>query len=103
MKTIKKIFSVLRNKYIIALVVFAVILLFFDQNDIFVQLGRKHQLEALQAKKKFYEDEITETQKELAELKGGPAAIEKYGREHYYMKRPNEDVFIVIDPSDTTK
>ncbi len=76
---------------------------FFDQNDIFVQMDRSNQLSVLQTKKKFYEDEITKTQKELSDLQNNPAAIEKYARENFYMKKPNEDLFIVTNEADSAK
>lgn len=78
-------------------------MLFFDQNDLFVQHERQQQLNALQAKEKFYQDEIAKTQKDLTDLQSSPAAIEKYAREKFYMKKPNEDLFIVVPAEDSTK
>jgi cell division protein FtsB len=28
---------------------------------------------------------------------GNPALLEKYAREKYFMKRPKEDVFVIVD------
>ena len=95
MGTAKKIFTIAINKYLLALVVFAVIILFLDHNNLFEQLDRKQELKELQAKKKYYEQEIEKSKKELADLSNNPAALEKYAREKFYMKRDNEDLFIV--------
>ncbi len=103
MKFLSQIFSFLKNKYIVAFAVFTFVMLFFDQNNIFIQIDRKAQLNALQEKKKFYEDEIAKTQMELANLQNNPAAIEKYARENFYMKKPNEDLFIVVPATNSTK
>ncbi len=92
------IFSVIKNKYLLSLGIFAVLMLFFDRNDVFTQIERKKQLKELQASKQFYLDEIAKTRKELADLQHNPAALEKYARENFYMKRDNEDVFIVESP-----
>jgi cell division protein DivIC len=103
MKLFSSIFSVLKNKYLLALLVFAFVMFFFDQNDIFVQMDRSDQLSVLQAKKKFYQNEIAKTQKELSDLQNNPAAIEKYARENFYMKKPNEDLFLVVNAADSAK
>lgn len=94
-KVFTGIFVVIRNKYLLSLGIFAVLMLFFDRNDIFTQIERKKQLKELQASKQFYLDEIARTRKELTDLQHNSAALEKYARENFYMKRDNEDVFIV--------
>lgn len=66
-------------------------------------MQRREELATLQAKKQYYIDEIEKTKKELTDLSNNPAAIEKYAREHFLMKRDNEDVFIVENPSEAAK
>ena len=95
MNKARKIFSIVSNKYLVALVLFAVIILFTDHNNLFEQHDRKQELKELQAKKEYYQQEISKTKKELADLSNNPAALEKYAREKFYMKRDNEDVFLV--------
>lgn len=94
-----KIFRIVSNKYIIAITVFAVLMLFVDRNNLFEQMQRRQQLNELLASKKFYQDEIDQTRKNLNDLKDNPAALEKFARENYLMKKDNEDLFIV----DSTK
>lgn len=89
-----KIFRIIANKYVIAIAVFAVLMLFVDRNNIFEQIQRRHQLNELLASKKYYQDEIEKTKKNLNGLKDD-AALEKYARETYLMKKNNEDLFIV--------
>ncbi len=103
MITARKIFSIVTNKYLIAFVVFSVIMLFLDRNNVFEQINRKQELRELQAKKKYYEQEIEKSTKELSELENNAAALEKYAREKFYMKRDNEDLFIVEHPADSLK
>src|SRR5215217_7186118 len=99
MQAAKKIFSVLSNKYIIALSIFAVIILFTDHNNLFEQWDRKQQLKKLLVKKAYYQEEIEKTKRKLAGLSNDATAIEKFAREKFYMKRDNEDIFII----DSTK
>lgn len=97
MKYIQYIISIFKNKYLLSLTVFAVIILFTDHNNLFEQADRKQQLNELLDKQAYYEQKIEQTKKELAELQNNPIALEKYAREHFYMKKDNEDLFIV-DP-----
>jgi cell division protein DivIC len=95
MKLFSRIPAWLRSKYLISLGVFAVIMLFFDKNDIFTQRERKSQLEDLQTSKQYYTDRISSERKELQQLKSNPGTLEKYAREKYLMKKEDEDLFIV--------
>ena len=101
MKLLNNILPWLKNKYLIALAVFAAIMLFFDKNDVFTQSNRKTQLRDLQESKQYYTDRITTERKELEELKSNPGTLEKYAREKYLMKRDNEDLYII--PESTSK
>ena len=100
MDQVKNIITFFRNKYILTLTVFAVVMLFIDHNDIFNQLERKKQLNDLLASKKFYQQQIDQTKKNLADLQNNSAALEKYAREKFLLKRDNEDVFVVSAPND---
>ena len=84
-----------KNKYIITLIAFVVWMIFFDAKDILTQRERTGELRQLQESKAYYTEEIAKERKALEELKSNPAAIEKYAREKYMMKRDNEDLFIV--------
>lgn len=90
-----KILSYLKNKYVLSVLVFLMLIFFYDRNDIFVQLDRAQQLGTLHKSKDFYQHEIEKTNKELNSLEESPAALEKYAREHFFMKKDNEEVFIV--------
>ncbi len=85
----------LKNKFLIALAAFAVILLFLDKNDVFTVMARNKELRELQQSKTYYTGKIAAERKELEALKNNPATLEKYAREKYLMKRDNEDLFII--------
>ncbi len=103
MQTVKNILRIISNKYVIAITVFGVLMLFVDKNDIFVQRQRKKQLSDLLESKKFYQAEIDKTKKSLSDLRDNPAALEKYARETYLMKKDNEDIFIVDSTTGSEK
>ncbi|NDA62588.1 MAG: septum formation initiator family protein [Chitinophagia bacterium] len=95
--------NIITNKYLLASLFFLVWILFFDQRDIFQQIDRQKELNQLEARKKFYQQEIEKSRKELSDLQSNPAAIEKYAREHYLMKKEGEDIFILDDSSSLKK
>ena len=91
----KKTFSILANKYLLAASFFVVWMLFFDQRDFFYVREQKSKLKELENKKHYYQIEIEKAKKDLADLQNNPAALEKFAREHYMMKRDGEEVFII--------
>ena len=82
---------IVTNKYILAGTFFLVWMLFFEQLD------RQKDLNQLETKKVFYQKEIEKSRKELSDLQSNPAAIEKFARERFLMKKEGEDIFILDD------
>lgn len=99
----KKIAPIALNKYVLVLIFFLVWMLFFDQRDIFYVLQQKKELKSLEDKKAYYQNEIAKAQKDLNDLQNSPAALEKFARERYLMKRDGEDIFIVDDDNSSKK
>ena len=93
----KKLTSIITNKYFLAGGFFVVWMLFFDQRDFFQQRERNDKNKKLEAKKQYYLDEINKTQQELNDIQSNPAALEKFARERYLMKKDGEDIFIIED------
>jgi len=84
-----------KNKYLIATILFMVWMLFFDHNNIFLHLQYRKELNELKADKKYYQEQINLTRKEVDLIKSNPQAMEKVAREQYLMKKDDEDVFVV--------
>lgn len=78
-------------------------MLFFDQRDFFYVREQRQKLKELEIKKKYYEQEIAKTKKDLTDLQNNPSALEKFARERYLMKRDGEDIFIIEDSSSIKK
>lgn len=92
-----KVPAVFKNPYFITIVAFGVWMAFFDNNDLVTQYRRYKELSALNEKKEFYLQQIAITNEEYKELTTNPATQEKFAREHYHMKRANEDVFVIVE------
>lgn len=103
MKFLNHIPPFLRNKYFLSLTIFGIVILFLDKNDLFAQLDRRKELKKLEQSKKHYTKEIAAERKELEALKNNPATLEKYAREKYFMKRDNEELFLISEKPDNSK
>ena len=101
---LKKIPSWIKNRYLLTTVAFILWILFFDRNDMFTQAERNRDLRSLQKSKTYYTSQIDAAKKELDQMSHDPAALEKFAREKYRMKKDNEDEFAIDDtPSKDTK
>lgn len=92
----RKLLSVINDRYLIAGLIFATWMLFFDRHDLATQYGYYSQLKDLQAEQKFYTDEIRKTSEGLENIRTNAQEVQKIAREKYQMKKENEDVFILL-------
>lgn len=95
MDLLSRIPSWLSNKYLIATAFFAVWMLFFDHNDLFVQHSRNAELNELMTRKAYYQGQIDQTRAELEKMRLNTASLERIAREKYMMKKDEEDLFLV--------
>lgn len=86
---------IIANKYLLTLVAFVIWMFFFDRNDVPTQINRIQELNDLENAETSMTRQISDTRKELESLKSSPEMLEKYAREKYLMKKPNEDLFVV--------
>ena len=84
-------------KYLVAIILFLTWIIFFDENSIVAHQKNKRQLQELQEQKVYYKERIKSDQQKLEDLKSGKENLEKFAREQYYMSKPDEDVFIVVE------
>lgn len=100
---IKKIPPVLRNKYILTIVIFVVWLLLFDSNNLIARYKEMKELRKLKIDREYYMNKIETDRKKLHELKTDNQNLEKFAREQYRMKKPDEDLYIILTPSEDRK
>jgi cell division protein FtsB len=89
--------KIFRNFFFLTTAFFLVWMLFFDANDFVKQYKMSRKLGELEAEKDHYLQKIAEVQKDRAELLSNSSLLEKFAREKYYMKRPGEDIFIIVE------
>jgi len=90
-----KVWKVVKNKYVAATLVFLLFFLFLGENNVRVVHRLKRELNDLNKEARLIEKDIQQDSLEAVSLFGSKEALEAYGREHYYMKRENEDIFII--------
>ena len=87
---------VVRSFYFLTGASFVVWMCVFDANDLFKQYDMYEKWRELQTEREYYLTNIETVKKERAELLSSPELLEKFARERYIMKRPGEDVFILV-------
>ncbi len=90
----KKWFSLLTNMYILVLTAFVIWMLFFDTNSLLIHLELKKQINKLEKQQEFLREEIANDKKILEKL-SDPEELEKFAREHYYLKKKNEEIYLI--------
>ncbi len=86
-----------KNIYSAILLFFLIWMIFFDANNIFYQFKLSQKLNKLEEEKGYYNNEINKVDDLKQELFSTDEKKEKFAREKYYMKKDNEDVFIVVE------
>ena len=87
-------FKFISNKYIWVLLFFVSWMLFLDNYSYLDHRLLNKQIQELEDNKAYYKEEINQDLKSIKSFKN-PDQIEKYAREKYYMKRENEDIYII--------
>jgi cell division protein DivIC len=87
----------LKNKYVLTIAGFIIWLTFFSQYNLMERARLAGNLNDLQREKEYYIDQIKRDSARLHQLSTGTEELEKYAREQFYMKKPNEDIFVVVE------
>ncbi len=88
--------NIIKNKYIIATVVFIVFMIFGDKNNVVEQYNLRKQYNKVKTEHDYYIEQIAKAKKDYNELFSNDRNLEKFAREKYLMKRDNEDVFVIV-------
>ncbi len=83
------------NKYVIATLIFAALIVFIDQYNIFEQGRSYRKLRKMKKEVEYYDREIEKQEQTLNALKSDTALLEKVAREQHLMKRDDEVVYIL--------
>ena len=89
-----KFFKTVSNLYILISVVFFIWIFFIDSNSILVNIKLNKEISELKERKDILENQIQMDKKIISNLQNLDS-LEKYAREKLYMKKDNEEIFII--------
>ncbi|MCQ2368910.1 MAG: septum formation initiator family protein [Paludibacteraceae bacterium] len=93
MNILRKIF----NKYTITLAVFLFFLFLGEKHNLRQRAKYKHEIEELEKEIEYYKSETEKINERLKELTLENENLERFAREQYLMKNPDEDVYVIRD------
>lgn len=94
-KKTKKFLKVLGNKYVICTLIFVLFFIIIDNNGFMTYYRLRSQNALLIQQKTELEKDILTDSINYQKMTKDLEEIERFGRENYFMKRDNEDIFIV--------
>lgn len=83
------------NKYQIVFFAFLIFMTFIDENNLIRRYRLSVQQRELHKEVKLYRDKISHDITQLEELDANDTNLEKFAREHYLMKKDDEEIFIL--------
>lgn len=93
-KNITKLLSILKKPFVLILLLFTIWMLFFDANSYLIHRELNKEINELEKEKNYYIREMEADKKTIKQLSTDDG-IEKLAREKYYMKKENEDIYII--------
>ncbi len=82
------------NLILLVFLIFIIWMLFFDENSFLTHRELNKEIEKVQKTNTYFKNEIKKDQKTIKDLQNADS-LEKFGREHYLMKKENEEIFII--------
>lgn len=92
---IKSILAKFSKIQLAAIVVLLVSCFIISDSNVFTRIGYDSEIRDLEKQIKYYREKTEDDKRKLHELSSDKDNIEKFARENYFMKKENEEVFIV--------
>lgn len=87
-------FRIASNKYLLVLVAFGFWMLLLDSNSWLIHRELDLEIDDLEKNREYYLNEISKD-KAIIENLNDSLELEKFARREYFMKRDNEEIFII--------
>ena len=71
-------------------------MMFFDRNNVMSQVKLRQTLNAMEDRKEAYQEKIVEVKADKNDLLTNTESLEKFAREKYWMKKENEDIYVIL-------
>ena len=89
-----RLLKLIKSTYGIIIILFIIWMVFFDSNSFIIHNELNNDINELNDQKSYYEKEIAKDNIEL-QLIQSDSGLEKYAREKLYMKKDNEEIFLI--------
>ena len=83
------------NRYLFVLIVFGVFFTFFDNHNLINRWRTANNIRILERDIAHYRNEIETNLEKMRELQSCDTNLERFAREQFLMRRPNEDIFLI--------
>jgi cell division protein DivIC len=93
--------KIIVNRYILVLIFFLIWMLFLDNYSYLEHRVLNQEIDEIEDNIDYYKSEIKKDSASIKHLKNNDR-VEKFAREKYYMKRENEDIYIIEYEDDNT-
>lgn len=88
-----------KYKYILALIIFLVFIIFLDNNNLIKLRKYKKELNTAKKQNEYYKQKIKEDSLEIQKLKRDKEQLELYARKTFFFKKDNETIFLIVKDS----
>jgi len=102
-KFLERLPSVFRNKYVLTIIIFVIWVTLLDSNNLIARYQEMRELHKLKIDREYFIKRIEDDKQKLHELKTDNHNLEKFAREQYHMKKSDEDLYIILSPSEDRK
>ncbi|MDD2593142.1 MAG: septum formation initiator family protein [Bacteroidales bacterium] len=92
-----------KYKYLIALLIFLILIIFLDNNNLIKLRKYKKELNQAKEQNEYYKHKIVEDSLEMQRLKKDKEQLEIYARKTYFFKKDNETIFLIVKDSTKTE
>ncbi len=86
--------AIVSNVYVLVLTIFVIWMVFFDTNSLLIHSELRNEIKKLEKQQEFLREEIAKDKKIIEKL-SDPEELEKFAREQYYLKKKNEEIYII--------
>ena len=89
-----RLLKLIKSTYGIIIILFIIWMIFFDSNSFIIHNELNNDINELNDQKSYYEKEIAKDNIKLQMIQSD-SGLEKYAREKLYMKKDNEEIFLI--------
>lgn len=83
------------NSYWLVTILFLILTFTMGDSSLYKRYTYDEKIRSLEKEIEFYKNEIEVNSKKLNDLHTDREGLERFAREEYFMKSPNEDIFII--------